>query len=123
MKNPTIEKNYTTIFADGSIIYENPWLIFPDGTGKWYWNEESRGGVIAWNEIPKGGYKYHKWYRIPDWELRELIMDAEKYAAVEIFNGVNETYLNLYLTEQGLDSYESLADAYLDSYYKDYKCN
>ena len=27
MENPTKEANYTTIFADGSVILENPWIM------------------------------------------------------------------------------------------------
>ena len=83
MENPTKEANYTTIFADGSIIYENPWLVFPDGHGKWYWDEETRGGVIAWNEIPKGGYKFHKFYKLPDWELQDLLYAAYHFYALQ----------------------------------------
>lgn len=83
MKNPTVEKNYTTIFADGSIIHENPWLMFDDGHGKWYWDEEIRGGVIAWNEIPEGGYNYHHEYKIPDWELEGLLKQTIKFQILE----------------------------------------
>ena len=82
MENPKVEKNYTTIFHDGSVIYENPWLIFPDGHGKWYWDEDIRGGVVAWNEIPEGGYIKHRYYKIPSWELYDLIEDAASYEII-----------------------------------------
>ena len=73
MENPTKGGYYTTVFYDGSIIHENLWMVFPDGTGKWYWNESDRGNIVAWFPIPEGGYKYHKWYKLPDWELEELL--------------------------------------------------
>jgi hypothetical protein len=60
MNNPTKEANYITIFKDGSIIYGNPWLMFEDGHGKWYWNEECRGGVVAWYETEE---ELDKWIK------------------------------------------------------------
>ena len=95
MENPKAEGNYTTIFADGSVILENHWIDFGDGHGKWYWNETFRGGVIAWNEIPEGGYKYHRRYKIPEWELRELvrsefICEALEQAGVQQWEGYDK---------------------------------
>ena len=122
MENPKEEKLYTTIFADGSVILQNYWMQFPDGTGKWYWNEEIRGGVVAWTEIPEGGYKTHKWYRLPDWELRDLIIEAEQFHAFEKFNGLDDRILNAYLIDKGFASFESIADEELRSYYNGYEC-
>lgn len=126
MENPKVAKNYTTIFRDGSVIHENPWFIFPDGHGKWYWNEEVRGGVVAWTEIPEGGYKYHKFYRLPDWELRELLeaqhlinaLDKADAYDFKMYNKAISDYLN------GLNC-KSFAEAIqndLNTYYAGYEC-
>ena len=80
MENPTKEGYYTTVFRDGSIIHSNLWMVFPDGHGKWYWNEEARGGIIAWFPIPEGGYNFHNWYKLPDYKLKDAMMDSlEEY--------------------------------------------
>ena len=73
MNNPKVEGNYTTIFKDGSVVLENYWIIFPDGHGKWYWDEDIRGGVVAWSNIPEGGYIRHPFYKLPDWEMDDII--------------------------------------------------
>lgn len=121
MKNPTKEGNYTTIFKDGSIIHENPWLIFPDGHGKWYWNEECRGGVVAWNEIPEGGYNFHRWYRLPEDELRELLFAA---AISEALTRVDIDYYDAiedYCSSHKVQSIEELINAEM-AYYSGYEC-
>ena len=89
MDNPTVEGNYTTIFKDGSIILENPWLILPDGHGKWYWNEELRGGVIHWFK-PEEPYEVHYWYKLPDWELIDLVKANLKYEALANYLGIEK---------------------------------
>lgn len=123
MENPKVAKNYTTIFRDGSVIHENPWLMFPDGHGKWYWDEEVRSGVVAWTEIPEGGYKYHKFYRLPDWELRELVEQAKRAEAYEMYADDISKILNAYLMKQGFSTYVNMADFEIDTYYKRYKIN
>lgn len=126
MTNPTKEANYTTIFADGSVILENPWLIRPDGTGKWYWNEEPRGGVVAWNEIPEGGYKYHKYYKLPDWELRDLViqsltLEALSEAGIDNWEWYNQAIKD-YCDYFHVNSIEELAERDLtEAYYKGYE--
>jgi len=80
MENPTKTGKYTTIFADGSVILEN---FFMGNLNKWYWNEEASGGIVAWTNLPEGGYKKHNWYKIPDYELRELVVATAKYEAIE----------------------------------------
>ncbi len=127
MRSPIKEGNYTTIFADGSIVYENPWLMFSDGHGKWYWNEECRGGVVAWNEIPEGGYNFHRWYKLSEEELKELLearhlinaLDEASAYNYEIYNKAMRDYLD------GIDC-ETFQDAIkndLNTYYKGFEIN
>ena len=122
MINPVKQGNYTTIFADGSVILENPWLIFPDGHGKWYWNEDARGGIVAWIDIPEGGYKYHKKYVLPDWELRDLAIAANKYEVLEKFDDpLNNKRLNEFLIDQGFVSFEQMVDEEIKNYWCGYE--
>ena len=125
MNNPTVEKNYTTVFRDGSIIHENPWIM-PMGKGKWYWNEEARGGVVAWFEIPEGGYKYPKKYLLPSFELRDLLIDANKLDAIDQAGLTSSMMyyeaLERYLDSQGhYDNFEDLANDQIEGYYKGYE--
>jgi hypothetical protein len=126
MNNPTVEGNYTTIFKDGSIIYENPWMIRKDGTGKWYWNEDVRGGVVAWNKIPEGGYKFHTNYRLPDWELHELVyaqltLEALEHGGVDDWEWYSESIKD-YCNSCHADSIEDIVKEELETgYYSGYK--
>ena len=125
MDNPTKEGYYTTVFRDGSIIHANLWMVFPDGHKKWYWNEECRGGVIAWNEIPEGGYKFHRWYKLPEEELKELLearhlvnaLDKADAYNYEIYNKAIRDYLDSINCETFQDAVEN--DLY--TYYSGYK--
>ena len=120
--NPIAEGEYTTIFADGSIIYYNPWIMFNDGTGKWYWNEECRGGVIHWFK-PEQKYKFHDWYKIPDVELYGLIAAEKMYEACEKY--LDEEDINkakfIYLTDNNCCSFREFVDKELEDYYNSYK--
>ena len=120
MENPIKEGNYTTIFKDGSIVLENPWLIKADGKGKWYWDEDIRGGVIHWFK-PTVKYEEHKYYKLPDWELEELIIHAEQYCAMEQFHAVDKKFLDAYLMTQGFPSYKAMAKQQMKTYYDGYK--
>ena len=125
MENPIKEGNYTTIFADGSVIYENPWLILPNGKGKWYWNEECRGGVVAWNEIPEGGYKFHRWYKLPEEELEELLeawhlvnaLDKAGAYDYEIYNQAMRDYLD----SMDCETFQEVIRNDLATYYAGYE--
>ena len=122
MVNPVKQGNYTTIFADGSVILENPWIVFPDGHGKWYWNEDARGEIVAWIDIPEGGYKYHKKYALPDWELRDLAIAANKYEILEKFDDpLNNKRLNEFLIDQGFISFEQMVDEEIKDYWCGYE--
>ena len=125
MNNPTKEGNYTTIFADGSIVYENPWLMFSDGHGKWYWNEECRGGVVAWNEIPEGGYKFHRWYKIPEDELIELLEAQHLVNALDKADAYNYEIYNKairdYLDSIDCETFSAAIRKDLDTYYAGYE--
>ena len=125
MENPTKQGNYTTIFRDGSVILENPWLIMQSGKGKWYWDEECRGGVIAWNEIPEGGYKPHKWYKLPEEELRELVLASLTLGALEDAGVDNWKYYDQaikdYCSHYYAKSIKELADSEINcGYYSGY---
>ena len=126
MENPTKQGNYTTIFADGSIVYENPWLMFSDGHGKWYWNEKCRGGIVAWNEIPEGGYKFHRWYKLPEHELKELVMsqltlEALEEAGVRNWPGYSTAFKN-YCDHYYAECIEQMAENEMkDGYYAGYE--
>lgn len=105
LENPTEPGFYTTIFKDGSIIHYNEWINIDTPYhpgGKWYWNEDLRGGVIHWFK-PQEEYIQHKWYKLPDWELRDLIKESLR------FEYVNHERLN------------EIAQKYLDTYYKGYE--
>lgn len=127
MENPKKPRNYTTIFRDGSVINENPWLILPDGHGKWYWDEEMRGGVVAWTEIPEGGYKYHKFYRLPDWELRELLGAQHLISALDNADAYDLKRYNKaisdYLDSLNCESFAEVVQNDLDTYYAGYEVN
>ncbi len=123
MQNPEVEGNYTTIFKDGSIILNNYWMIFPDdGHGKWYWNEDIRGGVIHWFK-PEEEYETHLYYKLPDWELRELVEQAKRAEAYEMYADDVSKMLRAYLMKQGFSTYANMADFEIDTYYKKYKIN
>lgn len=123
MDNPMIEGNYTTIFKDGSIILENPWLMFPDGHGKWYWNEYARGGVIHWFK-PEEPYKVHCQYELPDWELIDLVEASIKYAILT--DHINlETRMSLFNDYLKNTKYNDISEVINDElkYYEKYKKN
>lgn len=120
MENPKAEGNYTTIFKDGTIILSNYWMQFPDGNGKWYWNEDIRGGVIHWFK-PEEEYETHLYYKLPDWELRELIEQAKRAEAYEMYADDVSKMLLAYLMKQGFSTYANMADFEIDTYYKRYK--
>lgn len=126
MENPTKEGNYTTVFRDGSIIHENPWMIFNDGHGKWYWNEEVRGGVVVWFEIPKGGYNFHRFYRLPEWELRELLEAQHLVNALDNADAYNHELYNKAMRDylDGLDckTFQDVIKNDLNTYYAGYEC-
>ena len=126
MENPTKGGHYTTVFRDGSIIHENVWMTFEDGSGKWYWNEVDRGGIVNWFPVPNGGYRFHSWYKIPDWQLKELIVDQMRLEALEDggvlywedYNNAIDSYCSHYYA----DSIEELAENEMnDGYYAGYK--
>lgn len=119
MNNPTEPGFYTTIFKDGSIIHYNEWMMFDDGHGKWYWNSTANGGIIHWFK-PSEDYQFHNFYKIPDWELREILNLALKYEALNFYNLVNKNALDSYLIKEGFPSYEEFVDNELDTYYKGY---
>ena len=121
MKNPTKQKNYTTIFADGQVILENPWIIDSNGRGKWYWDGTAHGGIVAWNEIPEGGYKPQRFYKLPEWELRDLIKQAFCYESLLRYNEVNIECIKTYLQELGYNSLNDVATHELNAYYYGYK--
>ena len=120
MENPKAEGNYTTIFKDGTIILSNYWMQFPDGHGKWYWNEDIRGGVIHWFK-PEEEYETHSYYKLPDWELRELVEQAKRAEAYEMYADDVSKILRAYLMKQGFSTYKNMADSEMDTYYKRYK--
>lgn len=119
MNNPTKAGLYTTIFKDGSIIHYNEWMMFDDGHGKWYWNSTANGGVIHWFK-PSEDYQFHDFYKIPDWELKELLISGLKYEAMNYFKLINKDALNAYLIEEGYPSYEAFAQDELNTYFKGY---
>lgn len=126
MNNPTKEGNYTTIFRDGSVILENPWLIRPDGNGKWYWNEECRGGVIAWNEIPEGGYNRHKWYKLSEDDLYDLIYSDLTISALMDAGIENEPIydwaIKIFCNTHNVDTITALVEREMNTgYYSGYE--
>lgn len=124
MNNPTKEGMYTTIFADGSVILDNLWLMFQDGHGKWYWNETCRGGVVAWNEIPEGGYKLHKWYQLPEEELKELLEAQHLVNALDktgAYNyGIYNQAVRYYLDSINCETFQDAIRNDLNTYYSGY---
>ena len=120
MQDPKETGNYTTIFKDGTIILSNYWMQFPDGYGKWYWNEDIRGGVIHWFK-PEEEYETHTYYKLPDWELRELVEQAKRAEAYEMYVDDTNKILNAYLMKKGFSTYTNMADYEIDLYYKRYK--
>ena len=121
MSNPTEEGTYTTIFKDGTIIHYNYWMMFEDGKGKWYWNSTVNGGVIHWFK-PGEDYIMHKNYKLPDWELREILAASFKYEAIKEFCDKREKIFTSYLIEHGFDSFEKMADNEMNAgYYKGYE--
>lgn len=125
MDNPVKEGTYTTIFADGSIILYNQWMMFDNPSlNKWYFNELPRGGVIHWFEPPEDKYKEHKWYKLPDWEVRELLKNALKYEAVDTYASDTELIGNAidrYTAHYG--AINSMVEQELEKYYKGYEVN
>lgn len=125
MENPKKPGNYTTIFHDGSVIHENLWLMFPNEHGKWYWDEEARGGVVAWTEIPEDGYKFHRWYKLPEEELEELLearhlvnaLDKADAYDLKIYNKA----INDYLDGLNCESVAEVVQNDLDTYYAGYE--
>jgi len=121
MNNPTEEGIYTTIFKDGTIIHYNYWMMFEDGKGKWYWNSTVSGGVIHWFK-PEENYEMHTYYRLPDWELRELIEQAKRAEAYETYADDIDKILQAFLIEQGFSTYEDMANYEMNAgYYKGYE--
>ena len=119
MVNPTKDGFYTTIFKDGSIIHYNQWMTFEDGHGKWYWNSTANGGVIHWFE-PEEKYEFHDFYKLPDWELKELLISGLKYEALSYYKLVNKDALDAFLIAEGFPNYEDFAKNELNTYYKGY---
>lgn len=121
MNNPTEEGIYTTIFKDGTIIHYNYWMMFENGKGKWYWDSTVNGGVIHWFK-PEEDYIIHKNYKLPDWELREILAASFKYEAIKEFCPNREEIFKSYLADNNLKNFEEMADKEMDAgYYKGYE--
>lgn len=119
MEMPKESGLYTTIFKDGSIIHYNAWIMFDDGHGKWYWDSVANGGVVHWFK-PEEDYKFHDFYKLPDWELKELLIINLKYEALNYFKLVDKNAVDAYLIEEGYSSYEAFAENELNTYFKGY---
>lgn len=123
MNNPTEPGVYTTIFKDGSIVLYNEWLTFENPElNKWYFNETERGGVIHWFK-PECKYNHRKYYKIPDFILRDFIkgtMHAEA-CYLEFGNIAFDKALNSFLEREHFKNFDEAAQRELDIYWKDYK--
>lgn len=123
MDNPTKEGCYTTIFKDGSIIHKNYWMMWEDKPflNKWYFNEYDRGGIIHWFK-PEEEYSFHKWYKLPDSELRDLLEEALRWEALDSFLYTDEDFNAAYkkYTEH-YGSFENMVDQEIEKYYKGYE--
>ena len=120
MSNPTKAGLYTTIFKDGTIIHYNEWIVLENGKGKWYWDNTILGGVLYWFE-PKEKYEFHNFFKLPDWELREILDSALKYEALNFYNLVDKQALDSYLIEEGFASYDDFVENELKTYYEGYR--